>query len=282
MTDEADKPTTAASDGPSRYDSLSAALPPPHLQEALLSPTATLRDRQPSLSDDGCTACRKRCCSRPCCIALLCLLVGFGSGGGLVWALMRSFQGDGGGAASGGGGGSGAVCGACAGSRLEGAFTALVDDPPTKYTLTHTFRANHTASGVSDVVLHAIKSPLNALKSFTCNDVPFTVDPLSCVVKMTDDCLACAAPPLARTLHGPTCAPARPLPARSVHPQAQCRLWRRSKNLKASLVTSMRYEWDGNNTLTVFEQIDVPILGKKSYQWNETRGANLTSLLAAK
>tara|TARA_B110001452_G_scaffold11178_1_gene9252 strand:- start:765 stop:896 length:132 start_codon:yes stop_codon:yes gene_type:complete len=42
----------------------------------------------------------------------------------------------------------------------------------------------------------------------------------------------------------------------------------------------MRYEWDGNNTLTVFEQINVPILGKKSYQWNETRGANRTSLLA--
>ena len=219
---DADKPTASASGGPSCYNSLSAALRPPHLQEALLSPTATLRDRQPSLSEDGCNAYRKRCCARRhCCIALVCLLVGFGSGGSLVWALMRSFQGDARGTTS-GSGGSGAVCGACADTRLDGAFSALVDaDSFTKYVLTHTFRANKTSSGVGDVVLHAIKSPLNSLKSFTCNNVPFTVNTLSCVVKMTNDCLACAAPPLAPTRRGPSLPSSLPTLLTAVHVSSQ-------------------------------------------------------------
>lgn len=126
-------------------------------------------------------------------------------------------------------------CGACSAS-LEGHFTARVSkDAPFGGIKYDITHAFHSRNGTADVLLHVLHSPAGMLSDFTCYGVPFAVDVNACNMTLTDQCLVDA--------------------------------------YKASLMLGMYLTWDGGGNLTVVEDIDVPVLGKRRYVWTEHRVA---------
>ena len=99
------------------------------------------------------------------------------------------------------------------------------------FDIEHAFDGPSQTVNVTVVPTHVSPSII-PFKPISCDGVPVTISD-GCNMTFLDDCLA--------------------------------------KSYKDDMIAGMTFRWDGQDTIIVTEAIDVPILGKQTFEWLEHR-----------